>query len=439
MSQELRAKMYDLAIIGAGWAGFNAAQEAKTLGLKVALIERALVGGTCLNRGCIPTKTLIQSAKTFQQFKKSNTFGIILSGSSVNLLADFSQIQARKEKIIQQLRQGMQSRLSGIDFLNQEARILDRNNIKLQDKQIQTKFILIATGSAPIELANFKFNGENILSSDEILNLHTLPASLLIIGGGVIGCEFASLFSALGSQVTVVELMAQLLPGENKEVARKLENCFKKKGLNVYTNTDAGTVDFKKYDLVLVCVGRKPEIPGLEKLNLKIEKGKIVIDEFLMTNIDGIYAAGDCTGKSMLAHFAAYQGRIVAYNIANPHNLKKADSKVIPNCIFTDPEIASVGLNEEMAKDKNIEVKINKFDFLASPMARILDETEGFIKIVSDGKTDKVLGASIIGPKATELIGIFVLAINSGLTISQLKDVILPHPSLSEGITEALH
>ena len=332
----------------------------------------------------------------------------------------------------------MESQLSGIDFLNQEARIVDKNTIKIEDKQLQTKFILIATGSSAIELANFKFNGKDILSSDDILNLKQVPGSLLIIGGGVIGCEFASLFSALGSQVTVVELMAQLLPGENKEVARKIETCFKKKGIIVHTNTDAGTIDLKKYELVLVSVGRKPEISGLEKLNLKTEKGKIVVDEFLRTNIAGIYAAGDCTGKSMLAHFAAYQGRIAAYNIAHPDNPKKADNHVIPNCIFTDPEIASVGLSEETAQNKDIEVKINKFDFLGSPMARILNETEGFIKIVSDGKTGEILGASIIGPKATELIGILTVVISSHLSVAQLKDVILPHPTVSEGIIEAL-
>jgi len=430
--------MYDLTIIGAGWAGFNAAQEAKAYGLKVALIDKSHIGGTCLNRGCIPTKTLIQSARVFQQAKKNNTFGIACSDSSISFLANFSQIQARKEKIVQQLRQGMQSQLSAVDFFNQEARILDKNNIKLRDKQIQTKFILIATGSAPIELANFKFNGKNILSSDDILNLQTVPASLLVIGGGVIGCEFASLFCALGSQVTVVELMAQLLPGEDKEAARKLEICFKKGGINVHTGTDAGTLDFKKYELILVCVGRRPEISGLEELNLNIEKGRIAVDEFLRTNIAGIYAAGDCTGKSMLAHFAAYQGRIAAYNIANPGTPKKADNQVIPNCIFTNPEIASVGLNEEKARSENIEVEINKFDFLASPMARILDEAEGFIKIVSDGKSKKILGASIIGPKATELIGIFTLAIQSRLEVAQIRDTLFAHPTLSESIAEAL-
>lgn len=430
--------MYDLTIIGAGWAGFNAALEAKAEGLKVALIEKAEIGGTCLNQGCIPTKTLIQSAKTLEQAKKTKTFGIFFSPAT-EILADFSEIQARKEKIILQLRQGMQSRLSGIDYFNSEAEILDKNTIRVKDnKEIQTKFLLIATGSRPIELSSLRFNAKDILCSDEVLNLKTLPRSLLIVGGGVIGCEFASLFSALGVKVNIVELTTQLLPGEDKEIARRLETSFKKRAILVNTNTDVGKVDFKKYELVLVCVGRKPEVSGFEKIELKMEKGELLVDEFLRTNIAGVYAAGDCTAKSMLAHFAAYQARIAVYNITNPQNPKKADNTVIPNCIFTNPEVASVGLSEEAAKNKGIEAKVNKFDFLGSAMARILDESEGFIKIISEAKTNRVLGACIIGPKATELIGIFAVVVSSNLTISQLKDVILPHPTLAEGVTEAL-
>jgi dihydrolipoamide dehydrogenase len=428
--------MYDLAIIGAGWAGFNAAQEAKAQGLKVALVEKSQIGGTCLNRGCIPTKALIQSAKVFEQFKKSKTFGFSCCDSSKPFVRDLSEMQLRKEKIIQGLVQAMQTQLAGIDYFNAEAEIIDQNTLKAADKSIQTKSLLIATGSQAIELGDFKFNGQNILTSDEILNLKEIPGSLLIIGGGVIGCEFASLFSILGSQVSIIELMPQLLPGEDQELARKLETGFKKRRIKVNTNTDAKTADFKNFKLVLVCVGRRPKIEGLEVLNLKTDKNKIVVDDFLKTSIPGIYAAGDCTGKIMLAHYAAYQGRIAAYNIAHPEELKKADNRVIPNCIFTFPEIASVGLNEEAAQNQGIKVKINKFDFLGSSMARILDETDGFIKVVSDAKSGQILGAAIIGPKATELIAVFSLAIQSGLKLSQIRDTIFAHPTLSESISD---
>jgi len=428
---------YDLAVIGAGWAGFNAAIRAKELGLKVALIEKEQIGGTCLNRGCIPTKTLIQSAKIYTLAKKSPNFGIdIATPPQVN----FIKIQERKDKIIQQLRSGMQFMLKGIDFFNAQAQILSNQELKIDAQIVKTKFIIIATGSKPIELKDLKFDGKKIISSDNILSLKEIPKSLLIIGGGVIGCEFASLFSVLETQVSIVELMPQLLPGIDKETAKKLENIFKKKGVKVNTNTDAKTIDLNNYNLTLLCIGRAPEIGNLDldKIGIKLEKGRIIVDEYLRTNISNIYAAGDCTAKTMLAHFAAYQGHMACENIANPDNPRKADNQNIPNCIFTDPEIASVGLTEEEARNKNIDIKINKFDFLGSGMARILDENEGFVKIVSDNKTEQILGASIIGPRATELIGILTLAISNCLKISQIQDTIFAHPTLSESISGAL-
>jgi len=325
----------------------------------------------------------------------------------------------------------MQFMLKGIDFFNAKADILSPQELKVDGKNIKTKFMLIATGSKPIEPPTLKFDGKKIISSDEILNLKEIPKSLLIIGGGVIGCEFGYLFSALGTQVSIVEKMPQILPGEDIEIAKKLEIVFKKKGIKVNTNTDAATVDLSNFDLALLCIGRTAQTNdlGLEKIGLKLERGKIIVDAHLRTSISNIFAAGDCTGKIMLAHFAAYQGRIAAENIAQPENLKQADNINIPNCMFTDPEIASVGLNEG---------KINKFDFLGSAMARIIDETEGFIKIISDQKTGQIIGASIIGPRATELIAILTLAIQSHLKISQVQDTIFAHPTLSESISEAV-
>ncbi len=427
---------YDLAIIGAGWAGFNAALKAKAHGLKVALIDKEQIGGTCLNRGCIPTKALLQSAKIYSITKKSGIFGIETTSPQVN----FPEIQARKNKIIQQLRQGMEFMLKGIDFINAQATVLSNNTLQVGQRQIDAKFMLIATGSKPLALNDIKFDGKKIISSNEILDLKEIPQSLLIIGGGVIGCEFASLFSALGCQVSIVELTPQLLPGIDKEVARKLETIFKKKSVKVATNTDARNLDLKHYDLVLLCIGRTPvtEGLGLNELGIKSEKSRIVVDEYLRSSIPNIYAAGDCASKICLAHFAAYQGCIAAENIADPEHIKKADLSAIPSCIFTDPEIGSVGLTEDEVKGKDIDIKVNKFDFLGSGMARILDETDGFIKVISDKKTDEILGASIIGPRATELIGILTLAIQSRVKVGHLKGTILAHPTLSEGITGAL-
>jgi len=426
--------MYDVAIIGAGWAGYNAAIEAQKLGAKVCLIEMTHIGGTCLNRGCIPTKALLQSAKVLDTCKKAAGFGINSQPPS----ADFSSIQARKNKIVEQLRQGMLSRIKGIDFINESCVIADAQTILAPDQTIKTKAMIIATGSFPAELKSFKFDGSKFLSSDNILNLETIPKSLLIIGGGVIGCEFASLFSCLGTQVHIVEMMDQLLPGEDKEVSRKLELCFKKRSIKVNTSTDAATLDIDSYELVLVAVGRRPVLAGLEKLGLNVEKGKIAVNEFLQTNVPGVYAAGDCTGKIMLAHYAAYQGKTAAWNICNPDKLAKADNKVVPGCIFTNPEIASCGINEDAARNNGIAVTVYKFDFLGSGMARILDETDGFIKIIAEEKSGRIIGGSIIGPRATELISVICTAASSGLSVSQLKRTIMAHPSLSEAISEAL-
>jgi len=425
---------YDLAIIGAGWAGFNAAIKAEQLGLKVALIEKDKLGGTCLNRGCIPTKALIQSAKIYSLTKKFAKFGIQVDNPQIN----FPEIQKRKKELVSQLYNGMQFILRNkkINFINCQAKIISPEELSLGREKIKAKNIIIATGSQPTELADFKFDGKKIISSDDILNLKSIPKSLLIIGGGVIGCEFAGLFSALGVAVTIVELMPQLLPIEDREVAKKIETIFKKRGIKVNTNTDAKTVNQADFDLILVAAGRKPCIDNAEEAGIRIERSRIGVDDYLRTNISNIYAAGDATGSIMLAHYASYQGTLIVENITHPAQMKKVDNAAIPNCIFTDPEIASVGLSEEKAKQAGLDIQIHKLDFQANAMARILDESEGLIKIISDKKTEQIIGASIVGPKATELIGILTLAIKSRIRQTQIKETVFAHPTLSESICE---
>lgn len=428
--------MYDLAVIGAGWAGFNAALKAKELGLKVILIDKDQLGGTCLNLGCIPTKTLIQSAKVFSLVNKAATFGISVSSPAI----DFIKVQDRKEKVIQQLRMGMQSMLNGVDLLNSKASIISPHEIQVADKVIQSKFILIASGSSPFELTQFKFDANRVLSSNEILSIKKIPDSLLVIGGGVIGCEFASLFSALGAKVTIVEKMPQLIPGLDKEVSRKIESIFKKKGIQVHVESDAETIETNSFEKILVCVGRIPQTQGLglEALGIALDNGRVAVDEYLATNIENIYAAGDCASRVMLAHFASYQGALAVENIFNPNNRKSITNAVIPSCVFTDPQIASVGLTEDEALSRGVAFNLHKSHFLASGMARIMDETDGFIKIISNKETGEVLGSVIIGPKATELIGILTLAVSAHLNVKVLRDTIFSHPSLSEAIVDTL-
>ncbi len=425
---------YDLAIIGAGWAGFNATLRAKKLGLKTVLIEKSELGGTCLNRGCIPTKTLIQSAKIFSLVKKSANFGVESSVPQINFL----KVQERKQRIITGLRQAMQSGLKDIEYITSEAQFTSDKSIKTSKGNIDFKSAIIATGSVPFELPGFKFS-DKVISSDAMLELDRIPSSLLVIGGGVIGCEFASLFCALGSKVTIAEKLPNLLPTEDIEIAKKLENTFKKRGIKAITSADASKLDLNAFEKVLASVGRKPNLEGLglEIAGIKTENNKIIIDDFLKTSAGNIYAAGDCTGKVMLAHFAAYQGELAVENIAGKAPVK-FDTTVVPNCIFTDPQIASVGLNEDKAKESNIAIDIKKFDYMGSGMARIIDETDGFIKLVIAKDSEKLLGASIIGPGATELISGLTIAVKSGLALKDLRSIIFAHPTLSEIIAEAI-
>ncbi len=429
--------MYDLAIIGSGWAGVNAALKARKLGLEAVIIEKSTLGGTCLNQGCIPTKSLIQSAKTYALFQKSRSFGIENNGI---LSINFAEIQSRKEKIIIQLRQGLEFMLKGIKIVEASAEFVSSDTLKVNGDKIQARHILIATGSYPQELKSIKFDNKKIVSSNEVLNLKELPQSILIIGAGVIGCEFASLFSALGVRVAMVELTPHILPGYDLDVSNKIKNCLEKRGVDIKTSTSASMTDIQKYDLTLVCVGRIPRIEGLglEKAGVAVEKGRIIVDQYLKTNIPNIYAAGDCTGGIMLAHYAAYQGKCLAVNLATTQELKITGSNNVPACVFTDPEIASVGLSEEEAKKIGSDIRIYKRDFVSSGMARIMVETDGFVKLISDKKTNKILGGSIIGPRATELISILVMAIDSGLTVNQLRGEIFPHPTLAELIIDTL-
>jgi len=428
--------VYDLAIIGAGWAGFNACIRAKELNLKVALIEKSGVGGTCLNLGCIPTKALIHASRIFNLVKSASNFGVDVLSPTL----DFGKMQERKAKVVEGLQSGMRFLLKGVDFIEGEAKISSAREISVNGSIIQSKYILLATGSKPLELDSLKFDGEKILSSDQILSVKKIPSRLLIIGAGAIGCEFASLFSGLGTKVTITERMPQLLPGEDSQTARKLEGIFRKKGIDINIKDENLPKDLDNFDLVLVCVGRSAntEVPGLSQAGVLLDGSRVVTDEYLKTNLENIYAAGDCTSKIMLAHFAGYQGRLAVNNIFTKESPKKIDYLSVTNCIFTDPEVASVGLSEENALKNGMDIAVKKFDFMGLGLARIIDETQGFLKIVFDKKSGVILGCSIIGPKATEIISILALAVSCRLKVQDLSVVLFAHPTISESISEAL-
>lgn len=413
--------MYDLIVIGAGWAGYNACMAAKKYGLKTALIERDRIGGTCLNTGCIPTKTLIQSSKTLLSVRKSAEFGISVPDiREIN----FKKIQERKTKIILQLRAGMEAMLKGVDLFNCEALIGENGDIYAGGTKLSSKWILSATGSRPAVLEGMEFDGDKIISSDQILELDYIPSTLLIVGGGVIGCEFACIFASLGSKVTMAEFTPSLLPGADPDVTARLASTFKKRSITVLTSCDAKKLDRTEFEKILVCVGRKPV--------------NCIIPEPAKSKV---YSAGDCTGSIMLAHFAAYQGRkaVEKMKAGIPPSDESACATAVPSCVFTDPEIASVGLTQEEASKRGIDTEIRRFDFLGSGMARILGETDGFVKIAADAKTSRIIGGSIIGPRATEMISALTVAIQSGMTLKALSETIFPHPTLSEAISEALN
>lgn len=427
--------MYDLIVIGAGWAGFSAAEYASKHGLKTALIEKDALGGTCLNYGCIPTKTLLNTTKLLSQFKKSAKFGITSGAATV----DLTQLNQRMNEVVAHLKAGIEFlvKANKIDYLPGNAWIKTHNQVEVNGQVLETKYILIASGSRPMELPKIKFDGNKIISSTEALRLVNAPCDLLIIGGGVIGCEFAEVFLTLGSKVEIVELTENLLPGIDKEVAKKIEVALKKKGAKISLKTDATALDLNSYDKILLCVGRVPQSDCFDSvIDIKKERNRILVNEYLQTNISSMYAAGDCIGGYLLAHVASYEGRLAVKNII-AGNKEKVDYKAVPSGIFTNPEIATVGLSEEDARRKFPEIIIKKIDFRAIGMSYVIDEMDGFVKIIAD-KEENLLGASLIGPKATELIHVLTLALQNGLKLCQIRDTIFTHPTISEVIEETL-
>lgn len=434
-------KSYDIIIIGSGPGGYVAAIRAAQLGAKVAVIEKDQIGGTCLNWGCIPTKSLINSLET-------------ACGQP-----DYAEINRCKNNLVNKLRLGIEGLFKArrIELLRGVGQLKNKNIVEVCDingkniEQIEGKNIIIATGSRPYELPNLKFNRTNIISSNEIINLETVPKDLIIVGGGVIGCEFANIFSHLKTKVTIIEMMDSILPGVDKEISRKLELIMKKKGINILTKTkversalnqELVTVELSNNsnlsaEKLLVCVGRSinSENIGLENLGVKTERNKILVNKYLETSIDNIYAIGDVTGGIFLAHLASYQGVMVVENILGEK--KEINYNLVPGCIFTQPEIGCVGLSEEAAKQMGFEIKIGRFPFTALGKAQVINKTDGLVKIIVEAKTDKILGAAILGPGATELIAIITTAMYFNSTAAQLEKIIFAHPTLSEAIGEA--
>ncbi len=446
---------FDVAIIGSGSAGYVSAIRAADLGKKVAIIEHRDIGGTCLNRGCIPTKALLKTAEVYQTIKESKTFGI----TADNVSFDPDAIQKRKQYVVKRLVSGVEFLLKSRKAVIKSGRgeLLDEHTIQIStgdnSERIKAKDIVIATGSEPALIPAFKIDKKNVLTSDEALNLTTLPKDILIVGAGAIGIEFATFLSTFGVKVTIVEMMPQVVPPlKDKKLANIIQRLLEKRGVKVITGTKIENIEIVKdgevvstlsngdeihTEKVLVSIGRKLNSDGIgiEKLGIEKEKSRIKTDEHLRTNISNIYAIGDVTGGLLLAHKAMKEGETAAEIIAGMD--KKMDYRVVPWAIFSSPEIASVGLTEEEAKNKGVDVITGEFPFTANGKAVSMNATDGEVKIVANKETNEVIGAQIVGPEASVMIAELALAVEKKLSLRDIADTIHTHPTLSEATMEA--
>jgi dihydrolipoamide dehydrogenase len=438
----------NVVVIGGGPGGYPAAIRAAQLGAKVTIIEKDQFGGTCLNRGCIPTKALLQSAGLYKSIKEASTFGLNIGDVKV----DFTAVMKRKNTVVKQLVGGLGGILKshGMKIVIGTGQIMDAKTVKVVEsgEEIKADKIIIATGSVP---SRVPIDGiELAITSDEALNLEKLPASILIIGGGVIGMEFAQILNQLDVEVTVVEMLPQILPTEEPEIAQGFAGIAQKAGIEIHTSTSVSKIEAKgakklvtfgdkqkKVELVLVAVGRSPytEGLGLDKAGVAMEKGFVKVNDYLETSVPGIYAIGDVIGNYMLAHVATSEGETAAMNVVGQP--KRMNYRSVPRGVYTTPEVASVGMTEKEARAKYGELQIGRFPFVGCGKALVINETEGQVKIIADKKYGEVLGVSILGPHATDLINEAALAIQMEATFEEMAHTIHAHPTIAESIMEA--
>ncbi len=446
-------KEYDIAVIGGGPGGYVAAIRAAQAGACVCLVERDKVGGTCLNRGCIPTKALYSTAHLLQSVRSAAAHGIELGA----VRFDFGQAAARKDEVVAKLVGGVEQLLkgNGVEVFRGEASLEGPGRIRIRRPDltghIRAKKIILATGSLPTCPQTLPVDGKNVLTSNEILAIKELPESLLVIGGGYIGCEFASIFAAFGCRVTLVEQLPTLLAHSDRQSVREVEKALKERDVVVHTETmvealesgESGVIARLSGDRsvqaakVLVAVGRHPNSAGFgfEVNGVRLAKGAVVVDEGMRTSVEGVFAVGDVTGGIQLAHVASYQAQIAVANALGGD--ERADYRVVPSTIFTLPEIGEVGLTEEACKEKGLAVNVGRFAYQASSKALCDGEPRGLVKIVAAAGNGRILGASIVGAEASSLVAEVAVAMQQQMTAAQLGRLIHSHPTLPEMIREA--
>lgn len=450
----MEKKRFDCVVIGAGPGGYVAAIKVAQNGKSVALVEKNFLGGTCLNVGCIPTKTLLSNTSLLHKIKMAEEYGIHVGDIKV----DFLQMKTRKDKVIKKIRSSLGGLLKSnqIKIFSGKANFISPTEIKIfgEDNVIlEAENVVIATGSEPVDVPAFPCDHQKILNSTSVLELTKLPKSIVIVGGGYIGCEFATLYAELGVQVTVLEALPSILTNQGKVVAQVMTRAFQKQGIRLMTNVMVEAIDNQgegvrvklkggesvEAEFAVVAIGRKVKSSGLELNKAGVQTGpkeEILVNEKMETNIPGIYAIGDVTGKFLLAHVASHQGIVAASNIIGQE--MQMDYDAVPAVIFTHPEIATVGMTLEEALDKGYKAVTGKFPFAALGKAVATMDTEGFAEIIIDKNTGQILGAQVIGHEASNLIAEMTLAMQNELTAESVCDTIHAHPTMSESWMEAM-
>ncbi len=451
---------YDLIVIGSGPGGYVAAIRAAQLGFKTAVVEKAELGGICLNWGCIPTKALLKSASVFEYMKHASDYGINVAGE---VTADFEAVVKRSRSVAEGMSKGIQFlfKKNKIDHIPGYGKVKPGKTVEVTDAdgkvtEYKPAHIILATGARSRELPNLKQDGKKVIGYREAMALPSLPKSMVVVGSGAIGSEFAYFYNAMGTKVTLVEFMPNIVPVEDEEVSKQLERSFKKAGMKVMTASTVDSVDTSgdvckvtiktkkgeeivEADIVLSAVGISTNLEnlGLEETGVATEKGKVVVDDYYRTNVEGVYAIGDIVHGPALAHVASHEGIICVEKIAGKH-VEPLDYGNIPGCTYTHPEIASVGMTEKQAREAGYEIKVGKFPYSASGKASAAGNKDGFVKVIFDARYGEWLGAHMIGDNVTEMIAEVVVARKLETTGEEIIKAVHPHPTMSEAIMEAV-